>query len=359
MHIGILSMQRVVNYGSFLQAFALKKTLESLGHQCDFLDIKPGDPIKALKRTPFFILKRIIQRVRGGHVVNKIVNYSAFRSKVGEYISKELELSATINNNQSFDVVIIGSDEVFNCCQYAPYGFSLQLLGQGINANKVITYAASFGFTTIDLLNHYSIVEEVKGALENISIFSVRDQNSMDLIKKILNKDSLIHLDPVFIFNFNKYEIQQLYQDDFILIYTYPNRINSIEEINAIKKVARLKNKKLISIGFYLPWCDDTVIVHPFEVINYFRRAAYVITDTFHGTVLSIKYNKLFATLIRQSNQQKLTFLLSQFYLQNRIIADLSKLEEVLSQTIDYEKINQKIELEVERSVEYFKRELM
>ena len=41
MKVSILSMQRVNNYGSFLQAYALKRILEDLGHNVTFLDIKP------------------------------------------------------------------------------------------------------------------------------------------------------------------------------------------------------------------------------------------------------------------------------------------------------------------------------
>ena len=33
MKVSIMSMQRIANYGSFLQAYALKKTIETLGHQ--------------------------------------------------------------------------------------------------------------------------------------------------------------------------------------------------------------------------------------------------------------------------------------------------------------------------------------
>ena len=40
MEIGILSMQRVVNYGSFLQAYALKQTISALGHTVEFVDIE-------------------------------------------------------------------------------------------------------------------------------------------------------------------------------------------------------------------------------------------------------------------------------------------------------------------------------
>ena len=45
MKVGILSMQRIVNYGSFMQSYALKKIIESMGHQVEFVDYKVEPPI--------------------------------------------------------------------------------------------------------------------------------------------------------------------------------------------------------------------------------------------------------------------------------------------------------------------------
>lgn len=36
--VGIMSMQRIANYGSFLQAYALKQLIEELGHKVEFVD---------------------------------------------------------------------------------------------------------------------------------------------------------------------------------------------------------------------------------------------------------------------------------------------------------------------------------
>ena len=38
--VGIMSMQRIRNYGSFLQAYSLKKIIESLGYKVEFIDYK-------------------------------------------------------------------------------------------------------------------------------------------------------------------------------------------------------------------------------------------------------------------------------------------------------------------------------
>ena len=60
-----------------------------------------------------------------------------------------------------YDIVVIGSDEVFNCAQKTWFGFSPQLYGEGLNADKVISYAASFGATTIEKLQLLGVKDDV------------------------------------------------------------------------------------------------------------------------------------------------------------------------------------------------------
>lgn len=51
-------------------------------------------------------------------------------------------------------------------------------------------------------------------------------------------------------------------------------------------------------------------------MLAYFINADYVITDTFYGTVFSIKYQIPFATIFRESNKEKLSDLLLSFVFQ-------------------------------------------
>ena len=69
----------------------------------------------------------------------------------------------------------------------------------------------------------------------------------------------------------------------------------------------------------------------PLEVLAYIKHADYVITDTFHGTVFSIKYQKKFGTIIRDSNRQKLGDLMEKFGVMERRICELEKIEEILN----------------------------
>ena len=75
----------------------------------------------------------------------------------------------------------------------------------------------------------------------------------------------------------------------------------------------------------------------------------------FHGSVFSIKYNKAFCTIIRNMNNQKLSYLLKQFHLESRIINDIDKLDSILTTPIDYKEINEYIAKETRCSIEYLK----
>ena len=287
MKIGILSMQHVRNYGSFLQAYALKTTLESFGHQCEFIDIEPGPQLPGLERN----LKYLV-----GMAFKRYCNWKAIVSSLGrmkcqklyyERFDKEYlpELGIHKHTFKEYDLVVIGSDEVFNFNQHGSYGFTTQLYGDVKNAKKVVSYAGSFGTTTIDVVDKFGVRDILAKTLGSMAAISVRDDNSFNVVKSLLGKEPSYNIDPVLMFDYQKYA-RDPKEKDYIVVYSYPNRIKGKEEIDAIKRFAKEKGKKLISICFYFPWCDETVIPHPFEVLGYLKNADYVITDTIHGCVM-------------------------------------------------------------------------
>lgn len=349
--IGILSMQRVINYGSFLQAYALKRIVESLGADCYFIDIEkgrqlPGNEIdsrfKANIKRLFRVASNLIKNPRQTFMVRTFTK--TLRHKfINQYYDI---LSLEKKKNGIFDVVIIGSDEVFNCTQKCYFGFSRQLFGSGINAKKIISYAASFGNTTAEKIRKYGLQQELSSYLnKNFSAISIRDMNSKAMVESLSDIKPELHLDPVLIYDFNK-EMQDLKVNhtDYIVIYTYVNRIEDSKEIEAIRSFAKKYKKKLISIFCVYSWCDEYIVPDtPFDVLAYFRDADYIITDTFHGTIFSIINKKQFGTLIRNSNKEKLTSLLSNFFLIDRIIDKPSKLEIVLNSSISFDRTIEKI----------------
>lgn len=161
------------------------------------------------------------------------------------------------------------------------------------------------------------------------------------------------HLDPVFIYPF-KEEIIEPAEKDYIIVYGYDERIHEDGIIEGVKRIAKKFNKKIISIGGYQRWCDENIAPSPFEVLGYFKNADFIVTDTFHGTVFSIKYQKKFATVVRSQNKQKLLDLLDFFGLKDRIVDHrYSNIEEILLKSYDAQRIEHLIESERVRTREY------
>ena len=104
--------------------------------------------------------------------------------------------------------------------------------------------------------------------------------------------------------------------------------------------------------------------LNPFEVLAYVKKADYVVTDTFHGTVFSIKNNKKFATFLRSGhetvygNNEKLYDLLDTFNLLDRSVNKLSDLENILLSEPDYNKVNTIIDSEVKKGKAYLKEQI-
>ena len=94
------------------------------------------------------------------------------------------------------------------------------------------------------------------------------------------------------------------------------------------------------------------------EVLAYIKNADFVITDTFHGTVFSIKYQVPFGTIIRESNKQKLGDLLNTFNLCNRQIVNINDIEDVLAKALNVEEIKNILTDEQAKAKDYLKNNL-
>ena len=356
MKIGILSMQHVRNYGSFLQAYALKSTLESLGHQCEFVELERGVQLPGLKRNIWYLMTMAFKRYFNWSAIKTFHKKWKFTKIYQSRFDNEFlpELGVDKHKMKEYDYVVIGSDEVFNFNQRSSFGFTTQLFGDVKSANKVISYAGSFGTTTLEDINHYGVRDKIIEAMSKMSAISVRDTNSVDVVRNLLGVEPSFNIDPVLLFDYQKYAVMPK-ETNYIVVYSYPNRIKGKEEVDAIKKFAEEKGKKLVSICFYFPWCDETVIPHPFEVLGYMKHADYIITDTFHGCVMSIKFNKQFVAFVRESNKQKMSSLLNQFKLASRMCESFEKLSEMMCTPINYKLVNDHLEKERINSYNYLK----
>ena len=370
MKIGILSMQRIINYGSFLQSYGLMQILKQFGEDVSFVDytiepclinanLKKKSFRSCLKKSNTFFMKKILTFVKG----SRFENFEDFKRKYNDEYLPMIGVTEKRNITPKLDCLVIGSDEVFNCLQTNPdVGYSRELFGARSQAKKVISYAASFGNTTINGLCKYNIVDEVKNNLKKFDRLSVRDENSSFIIHKLLGILPEKNLDTVLIYDFKKETeiIQRKYiYDNYIILYAYSGRISKDEAI-AIRNFAKNKNAKLIAIGGTFLFCDECIFPSPFETLCLFKEASYVVTDTFHGSVFSIKYNKQFCVYVRQGeekqygNYQKVYDLLKEFKLENRMVTSNQNISDILDDRINYAYVNDHLLVEKAKTMQYF-----
>ena len=340
MKVCILSMQKVPNMGSLLQGYSLKKILESLGHDVHFIDIerKESDDLILVQEGKKNVFSAEAESRGRLSKLKKLDRYTINRIRIKRQAQKQdaefekfrrqvLGIKDS-DNDQYYDICVIGSDEVFNCLTNDQWGFTSQLFGIVRQAKKVITYAASCGSTRIiDVPT--KVQDIIRNSFKRISAFSVRDENTKVFAETLTDKKIQLHFDPVMVGNFET-EISNCKElelpDNYCIIYSYYNRIHTKDEIQKIIKFCNNKGLTPVAIGAPQMWIKNYPVLSPFETLLAFKNAEYVITDTFHGTIFAAKYAKAFAAMVRKSNMNKLDDLLNRLNLNSHRITDFSQL---------------------------------
>lgn len=358
MKVGILSMQRIDNYGSLLQSYALKSMIESLGHDVGFVDIRKGDTSKA-SCVPDNSVAKIREGVSKPNYLFKLKEMLLTDRAFSGFRRKALGMDVGINADGSlYDVVVIGSDEVFNYSPACSWGFSDQLFG-ATGSKKTISYAASCGYSRSE-----DVFEDHRGALVNalqsLSAVSVRDENTKKFVSGLGREDAVINLDPVLVYDFSSElaRVKKKNPDNILLVYGYTNRFRDQSEITAIKEYAATNGLVTVCVGGWQWWCDKYLCPGPFEVLSLFRDAHAVVTDTFHGTIMAAKFNKPLAVFLRPSNVNKLGDLVQRVHIDSAQVRTASELSEVLDAVPDYSAFNTEIALQSKVTRDYLARNL-
>lgn len=367
-NVGILSMQRVINYGSFLQAYGLKTMLEEMGHDVQFVDYRVGE---VLIETEGSKKNGLIGKINKAFEVLKYdaplkhkFQFILYKKQFAKKYHQILGLTKEQNYTSEVDILVIGSDEVFNCVQKNPnVGYSLELFGKYNRARTLITYAASFGNTTIEKLEQYEKTEEIGELLKKFNAISVRDENTAEIVRKLSGKKVEYHLDPVLVYDYVgkcKFFHGIEPKERFLVLYAYSERI--LEDESAwISSYAERQGLKVYAIGGVQKCADRFVDCSPFEVISYFMQAECVVTDTFHGTILSVITHKNFVSIVRRDgygNAEKMIDLLGRLRLSDRILANINELPHLLDTPIDYQCTDNIIQRERKLSYEYLSAQL-
>lgn len=362
MRIGILTVPFNNNYGGFLQAYALKTILLRMGHEVIFINRRRNKKTSLKFRFYYLMIKlHIIDDFLEKRIREISVYTEEFKKRYLSPITEEYYSTVELREctKLGIDFYVVGSDQVwrYNYAQDSIDNYFFNFL-EGIDAPR-ISFSASFGTDNMEYPKEK--VDKVSALLKKFVGISVREQSGKELLEKYfgLQPDfAKVVLDPTLLLLPEDYE--KLFKDKKVVngekyLFTYIlDYSNQIEEVlYTIKSELGIKKKEFKVQTSDLKAVDVIAPVEDWLASIYY--ADYVITDSFHGTVFSILFNKPFITICNpERGIARQRELLSKFEVNDRLVYNLEKNDiQLLKKTINWANVNRIIHRERESSINF------
>ena len=365
--IGIITYHHYYNYGTMLQALALQEKVEQLGYQAELIDFKQDNSQSRyemlklrIKRMPVYIKERKKYRALADSREKIKEKNELFEQFYKTYLhvgkKKYTTTQQLMENPPVYDGYVVGSDQTWNpFVANSPEAFFLPFVE---NKSKKGSYGPSLAVKSLSDEKE----NEYRKKLSNFSFLSCREQDGAQLLSRITQKEVKCVLDPTLLLSakeWGKYCEFEIPKEPYILVYFLGEKS---EHRRAVEKIQKLTNWKIISLpAAYLEMENNDykkVWGGPKEFLSLIRGAALICTDSFHGTMFSINFQRNFFSFCKSSDSEessensRLYSALNIFGLSNRIIHNMDNLtaEDI---SIDYKNVIPILEEQRRDSIEY------
>lgn len=373
MKVGLITFHKSYNCGSILQAYALKKTIESLGHQCEIIDFsndgqKRMYSVLVRPRRYKDILRDALYAIYYIPMKRHYKDYFEYIPKLFGLSGPEYHTSKELKDAQvedKYDVLVCGSDQVWNTkCRDADDAYFLDFASH----TKKVSYATSMGAVRIKTQGSQK-EEHYRNLLGDFSAISVRENSAQRWIGELTEQPVAITADPTLLLDKKYFDElcikERIVSGEYIFYYSfgYNHCINKIvKELSQktglpvyVMNAEYWGRQHLYTYGFKL-----TKHSGPDVFLSLIRDAKIVVTTSLHGSIFSSKYKKCFWYLKgadHDPNDDRSTSLLTQLGLKDRFV----NREELFSRNL-YEPISEDCEKHVEelvkKSLEFLKENL-
>lgn len=410
------------NYGTCLQSYALNTKLRQMGYDVVFIyngheskDIK-WSFISTLKKTIKFLLPRkylmYIHKKRNSHIIDKKLETSIPRldileipNNIAHYIFSKMPFYSKIykrwtcpllqqrkvysfayeDNNykmkrlfikkqyseiaKNTDIFLTGSDQIWN-----PYcgGLNPMMFLEFVDGVKKVSYASSISLSEIPPL----LENRIRNDLNKFSYISVREQSTVDLLKRVLNRQDIYQVvDPTFLLSNDEWElfaskakIEFSLPEKYIFCYfigtkrlhEYIEVVNEVKKHTGIERVITVNcSTNGINIGGDIFYEDGG----PYEFIYLLTHASYICLDSFHGTVFSLLFSKDFVHVLKYDNtdnkdsqNSRIIDMFAKYGISFKIYK--GKCCEEWKKQIDYSSVHERIRNDVQLSLKYLEKAL-
>ncbi len=357
--VKMLTFHNAENYGATLQAYALKETLKKLGTNPSFVNYENKAILADYKLIRTNSLKSFFSSLC--FLPRNLKRKISFKSFSDAYLDanskKYTEISQIEQDVETGDVFLAGSDQIWN--PELTDGLSdIYTLNFKTDKNiKRVIYGASLG--NEELLQKHAL--DFKTKTEKLDYISVREQSIINPLENICGKKVEQVIDPTLLLDKSDWDklisnnaTINLKDKKYILVYTLFESDEVTKIANYISKITGLK---VIHFRKYNAYDNEYMNLYskgPIDFVNAFKNAEYVITNSFHGTVFSIIYEKKFYSVLPIARAGRIKDLLGTLNLSSRIVENMENIN--FDKEIDYTYAKEKIEEMKSQSIEYLKK---
>lgn len=357
--VAIITYHKVYNCGSSLQAYATLQTFLKLGMDATIINYVP----KRFKRYGSFLQTFAEKSFFSNSLKALLMTLLSYRSrkKQKEQFDKfdtYLQLGEEVYDENlpfmpEYDMYFTGSDQVWN--NYFG-GFEKAYFLDFVKKGKpCYAYSASFG------KNQFRDDEkfELRNLLSKYSKISVRENTGKRLLEEF-NIESTQLLDPIYVLSRDEWSkiAESPIEGKYILIYQISYKSNCIDYARQLSinvggmpiyfiEYERRPHRHGITY-FFAPTVN--------QFLGLIRNATYMVTDSFHGTSFSLKFNRTFFTVMPPAFPGRIKSILELLGLQDRIISSVSELDGKLSDNINWDRVNAILKVEAENNILFLKK---
>ena len=374
--IAILTQPLITNFGGTLQAFALQKLLTKKGYDVEIINYQYNQ-ISDVKKILSIIKNRILGKNKIYPFFEKELNLIRIEHK--RFIKIYMKCSKIVYSvndlkgyfkEKKFDAVVVGSDQVWRVA-YSPRieSFFLDFLYDNEKIKKV-AYSASFGIDNWQFNKEKTI--EIQKLIHKFDAIAVRERSAVNICHEFLNIEVQHTLDPTLLLEPRDY-LELLSISDKVScnkgkIFTYVLD-NDNKKKEAIEKIAKKMNKDIctnqpknkVKNNLFIKNYESYIYPSIENWIKSFYEADFIITDSFHGTVFSIIFNKPFISIVNnERGASRFESLLEQLGLASRMVYEISEISNnLLFEEIDYHLVNKKLSKLKMKSIKYLENSLI
>ncbi|MCI7734154.1 MAG: polysaccharide pyruvyl transferase family protein [Dysosmobacter sp.] len=360
MKAGLVTFYHIHHYGALLQAAATERAVESLGGACEIIDYYVNQN-NDLFRKPTGVGSAAADVHTALHYKALRDRYQRFERFSRDYLRISGHRFESLEELRSaelpYDLILSGSDQIWNPKIFPDGRFDPVFFG-AFSTRRKIAYAPSFGVPHIP----EGMEEELRSYLEQFSHISVRERQGREIVKEITGKDVPVVLDPTLLLTAEQWSAMAVPPDrsgGYILCYCISKPGALAPYIQRLAEETGLPVVQLCGIRQKVhPRAVCVLDAGPSEFLGLFQNASYVCTNSFHGTVFSVQFQKPFFTAVAPSElaapESSRTFsILSRLGLTERIIGTGATAG--LDDTIDWADVDRRLRSARQSSLDYLR----